>query len=106
RGFAAAADVFEVSAQAFHLSLPPVKLLRNAETVGRVRLAEIEVVDAASRFPSGKAVREVTLEARRGLVAFGRRLSEQLHYNIGDRIGHALPTGGRRHGPASDVAMH
>ena len=60
----------------------------------------------ALRFPRGKAVPEVTREARRGLIALLGRLGEKLHDDRRDGVGHVLHPFGRRYGLPGDVAMH
>ena len=50
-------------------------------------MAERKIVDAARRFPFGKAALQVALKARRGLVAFLGCLGEQLHDDRGNGAG-------------------
>ena len=57
---------------------------------GCIVFAEREVFDPALRFPFGKAVLEVTLEAGCGLVALFGRLGEQLHDDRRDGARHPL----------------
>ena len=74
----------------------PVQLLGDQQPVGRVVLAEREVIDAALTLPIGKAAPQVALDAGRGLVALLGRLGEQLHDDRGDRVRDSLqPLAGR-----------
>ena len=66
---AALDDAVEGGEQGLDLARPPVQFLGDQQPVGRVVLAEREVVDAAAGFPFGQAAPQIALDAGRGLVA-------------------------------------
>ena len=103
---AAPDDAIERGEQGFDLALSPVQQLWNQEAVRIVVLAEAEVFDPALLFPCGKAALKIALEAGRGLIAFLRRLGEQLHDDRRDDARHIFDPFGRRYRPSRNVAMY
>ncbi len=98
-------DAIEGGEQGLDLARSAVQLLGNQQPVGRVVLAQGEVVDAAVSLPIGEAALQVALQAGGGLVALLGRLGEQLHDDLGNGGRDGLqPLAGRQRLPG-DMAV-
>ena len=86
--------------------LSAVQLLRDEQPVGRVVLAQREVVDAALTLPIVEAVLEVALDTRRSLVALLGCLGQQPHDNLGDSDRQVVQSLAGRHRSSGDMAVH
>src|SRR5882757_11289127 len=84
-GLAAGYDAVERSEQGVDFGFPPVQSLWNQQPIRRVMFAKGEFVDAMSRFPFSETAPQITLEARRCLIALLGRLGEQLHDDCRNR---------------------
>jgi hypothetical protein len=89
-------DTVEGGEQGLDLARPPVQFLGDQQPVGRVVLAQWEVVDGTLGFPFGQAAPQIALNTARGLIALLGRLSEHLQDNRRDGAGDVLqPLAGR-----------
>ena len=103
---AALDDAIKGGKQGLDLARPSVQLLGDQQPVRCIVLAQREFLDAAPRFPFGKAAPKVTFSASRSLVAFLRRFGQQLHDDGRDSSRHMLRPLGGRHRLPCNVAVH
>ena len=99
-------DAIEGGKQGCDLARPPVELLGDQQPVGRVLLAQGEVVDVTPDFPCGQAASQIALDAARGLVPLLGRLGQQLHDDGRDRGRDMLHPLAWRHRLSGDMAVH
>src|ERR1700722_10454327 len=78
-------NAIERSEQGVDFGFSPVQFLRNQQPIWRVVFAKRKFVDATMRFPFSETAPKITLDTGRCLVAFLRRLGEQLHDDCRNR---------------------